>query len=280
MLLEHERIGHGCSGQRMRLEHEANYGLSMDALVSVCSWNTKGNMAWAWMLWSAHSSKHERNYGLGMDALVSALIETRREIWFGHGCSGQRVLLEQEGNYGLGMDALVSALIETRTEIWFGQRCSGQRTHRNTTGIKVWAWMLGSAHSSKHEGNYGLGMDSLVSVMLFEHVQTYWPSQYFVKVVSCRSARYTVRFSESRIPDESKISAFCRKRRSADGTSTSRTSKPSKMHEILRGPVNLGSDEDTDFARLHGDGANNNNNNNTSNNNNNNFYVLCGQPVL
>ena len=29
------------------------------------------------------------------------------------------------------------------------------------------------------------------------------------------------------------------------------------MREILRWPVNLGSDEDTDFARLHGDGAKN-----------------------
>ena len=54
------------------------------------------------------------------------------------------------------------------------------------------------------------------------------------------------------------------KRRSADGTSTSRTSEPSKMREMLRGPVNLGSGEDADFARLHGDGANNNNNNNNS----------------
>ena len=47
------------------------------------------------------------------------------------------------------------------------------------------------------------------------------------------------------------------KRGSADGTSTSRISKPSKMREILRGPANLGSGEDADFARLHGDGANN-----------------------
>ena len=225
-------FGHGCSGQRMRLEHEANYGLSMDALVSVCSWNTKGIMVWAWMLWSAcalgtrrelwfghgcsgqrthrntngimvwawmlwsaHSSKHERNYGLGMDALVSVCswntkgimvwawmlwsayaLGTRSELWFGHGCSCQRLLLEHEGNHGLGMDALVSALIETRTELWFGHGCSGQRTHRNTNGIMVWAWMLWSAHSSKHERNYGLGMDALVSALIetrtelwFEH---------------------------------------------------------------------------------------------------------------
>ena len=44
--------------------------LGMDALVSLCPWNTRGIMVWAWMLWSAHSSKHERSYGLGMDALV------------------------------------------------------------------------------------------------------------------------------------------------------------------------------------------------------------------
>ena len=112
MLLEHERnyglsmgalvtvcswntktelwFGHGCSGHRMLLEHERNYGLSMDALVTVCSWNTNGLMVLAWMLWSP--------YALG----------TRTELWFGHGCSGHRMLLEHERNYGLSMDALVT----------------------------------------------------------------------------------------------------------------------------------------------------------------------------
>ena len=42
---------HRCSGKLMLLEHERNYGLGMDALVSVCSWNTNGIMVWAWMLW-------------------------------------------------------------------------------------------------------------------------------------------------------------------------------------------------------------------------------------
>ena len=83
--------------------------LGMDALVSVCSWNTKGIVVWAWMLWSA------------------CALGTRREIWFGHGCSGRR-------------------------------------THQNTNGIMVWAWRLWSAHSSKHERDYCLGMDALVSV--------------------------------------------------------------------------------------------------------------------
>ena len=33
-------LGHGCSGHRMLLEHERYYGLGMDALVILCSWNT------------------------------------------------------------------------------------------------------------------------------------------------------------------------------------------------------------------------------------------------
>ena len=53
--------------------------------------------------------EHERDYGLGMDALVSVYaLGTRTKLWFGHGCSGQRMLLEHERNYGLGMDALVT----------------------------------------------------------------------------------------------------------------------------------------------------------------------------
>ena len=44
-------FGHGCSGNRMLLEHERNYDLGMDALGTVRSWNTNGIMIWAWMLW-------------------------------------------------------------------------------------------------------------------------------------------------------------------------------------------------------------------------------------
>ena len=99
-------FGHGCSGERMLLEHERNYGLGMDALVIGCSRITNVIVVWAWMLWSP--------YALG----------TRTELWFGHGCSGEWMLLEHERNYGLGMDALVSG-------------CS-----RITNVIMVWAWML------------------------------------------------------------------------------------------------------------------------------------------
>ena len=33
-------FGYGCFGYRMLSEHERSYGLGMDALVTVCSWNT------------------------------------------------------------------------------------------------------------------------------------------------------------------------------------------------------------------------------------------------
>ena len=130
-------FGHGCSGHRMLLEHERKYGLGMDALVTVCFWNTNGIMVWAWMLWSP--------YALG----------TRTEFWFGHGCFGHRMLLEHEQNsgtrteiYGLGMDALVTVCP------W------------NTNGIMVSAWMLWSPYAlgTRTEVIYGLGMDALVMV--------------------------------------------------------------------------------------------------------------------
>ena len=92
-------------------ERERNYGLGMDALIIVCSWNTNGIMVWAWMLWSS--------YALG----------TGRLLRFGHGCSDHRMLLEHERNYGLGMDALVIV-------------CSW-----NTNGIMVWACMLWSSYA-------------------------------------------------------------------------------------------------------------------------------------
>ena len=95
----------------MLLEHERNYDLGMDALVSVCSWNTNGIMIWARMLWSADA------HG------------TRTELRFGHGYFGHRMLLEHERFFDLGMDALVSV-------------CSW-----NTNGIMIWAWMLWSAYA-------------------------------------------------------------------------------------------------------------------------------------
>ena len=83
------------------------------------------------LLWFGHGCsgermlwKHERYYGLGMDALVSACSRNTNVIWFGHGCSRERMLSKHARYYGLGMDALVSA-------------CSG-----NTNAIMVWAWML------------------------------------------------------------------------------------------------------------------------------------------
>ena len=170
-------FAHGCSGHRMLLEQEQICGLGMDALVIVCSSNTNGIMVWAWMLWSAYAPcawMLWSPYAFG----------TRTDLWFGHGCSGQRMLSDHERHKGLGMDALVSVCssntnrimvwawmllsayaLPTRTELWLVHRCLGHRMlsdyERNngfgtdalvracsskTNGIMVWAWMLWSAY--------------------------------------------------------------------------------------------------------------------------------------
>ena len=120
-------------------------------------------MVWAWMLWSA--------YALG----------TRTELWFGHGCSGHRMLLEPERHYGFGMHALVSVCswnpngimvwawmlwsvyaLGPRTKLWFGHGCSGALGTRTAS----WFWHGCSGHRMllEHEWNHGFGMDALVSV--------------------------------------------------------------------------------------------------------------------
>ena len=145
-------FGHGCSSHRMRLQHKRNYGLGMDALVTVCAWNTNGIMVWAWMLWSPYALgtrtelwfRHECS---GHYMLWSPYaLGTRTGLWFWHGSSGHRMLLEHERKYVLGMDALVTVCswntngimvwawmlwspyaLGTRTELWFGHGCSGHR---------------------------------------------------------------------------------------------------------------------------------------------------------
>ena len=55
-------------------EHKRNYGLGIDALFDVRSWNTKVE------------------HGLGMDALLPYALRTGTELCFGHGhgCSPNR----------------------------------------------------------------------------------------------------------------------------------------------------------------------------------------------
>ena len=140
-------FGHGCSGNRRRLEQERYHGLGMGAVATVCSRNTNVIMVWAWMLWQPYA------------------LRTRTLSWFGHGRSGNRRRLEQERYHGLGMDALATV-------------CS-----RNTNVIMVWAWMLwqpyalrtrtlswfghgrsGNRRRLEQERYHGLGMDALATV--------------------------------------------------------------------------------------------------------------------
>ena len=46
-------------GDRMLLEHERYYGLGMDALVTMCSWNTNVVLVWAWMRGERRLLEHE-----------------------------------------------------------------------------------------------------------------------------------------------------------------------------------------------------------------------------
>ena len=186
-------FGHGCSGHRMLSKHERNYGLGMDALVIECSRNTNGIMVWVWKLWSSNA------------------FETRTELWFGHGCSGHRMLSKHKRNYGLGMEALViecsrntngimvwvwklwsSKALETRTELWFGYGSSGHRMlskhernyglgmealviecFRNTNGIMVWVWKLWSSNALETRTELWFGYGSSGHRMLSKHERNY-----------------------------------------------------------------------------------------------------------
>ena len=131
-------FGHGCSGHRMLLEHERYYDLGMDALVTVCSWNTNVVIMWAWMLWSP--------YALG----------SRTLLLFGHGCSGHRMLLEHERYYDLGMDALVIV-------------CS-----RNTNGIMIWANVIRGIRSISGPPNQKKAMGGIRSISGPRNTSNVW----------------------------------------------------------------------------------------------------------
>ena len=56
-------FGHGCDSHRILLEHKRNYGLGMDALVTVFSWNTNGIMVWTGCSSDRILLEHKRNHG-------------------------------------------------------------------------------------------------------------------------------------------------------------------------------------------------------------------------
>ena len=98
--------------------------LGMDALVTLCCRNTNVIMVWAWMRWSPYALETRTLLWFGHGCTGNRLLETRTLLWFEHGCTGNRMLSKHDRYYGLGMDALVTV-------------CS-----RNTNAIMVWAWML------------------------------------------------------------------------------------------------------------------------------------------
>ena len=130
-------FGHGCSCHRILLEHQRNYGLGMDVLVTLSCWNTNEIMVWAWMFLSP--------YPLG----------TPTKLWFGHGCSCHRILLEHQRNYGLGMDVLVTL------SCW------------NTNEIMVWAWMFLSPYPLGTPTKLWFGHGCSGHCKLLEHKRNY-----------------------------------------------------------------------------------------------------------
>ena len=59
-----------------------------------------------------------RNYGLGMDALVTVFSRNTNGIMVWHGRSGHRILVEHERNCGLGMDAPVTVFSWNGIMVW------------------------------------------------------------------------------------------------------------------------------------------------------------------
>ena len=64
-------------------------------------WNTDDFWFWHRCFANRVLLKHvllESNYGLDMDALVNECSRNTTELWFGHGRSGNCILLEHERN--------------------------------------------------------------------------------------------------------------------------------------------------------------------------------------
>ena len=90
----------------------------------------------------------------------------RTRLWFGHECSGHRMLSEHEREYGLGHGCSGHRmLLEHERDYGLGHGCSGHRMlleHELDHGLGHGC----SGHSMlwEHELDYGLGMDALVIV--------------------------------------------------------------------------------------------------------------------
>ena len=92
--------------------------------------------------------EHEQNCGLDMDAPLTRALGTRAESWFGHGCSGNRMLLEHNGIMVWAWMLLEHKrngdrmLLETETKSWFGMDALATLCFWNTNEIMAWPWML------------------------------------------------------------------------------------------------------------------------------------------
>ena len=77
----------------------------------------------------------------------SYALETRTELWFWHGCSGNRMLYEHERYCDFGMDALVSVYSRDERNYDFGMDALVIACFRNTNVIMFLAWMLWQSYA-------------------------------------------------------------------------------------------------------------------------------------
>ena len=139
----------------MLWDHEQNYVLSMDALVTVYSRNTSE-------LCFGHASSGHR-----------LLSEHERNYVFGHGCSGHGMLLEPERKMLWAWALWSLYVLRTRTVLCFGlwsPYALGTQTElrsgrvMNTAELRFGHACSGHCMLFKHDRNHALGMDALVTV--------------------------------------------------------------------------------------------------------------------
>ena len=135
-------FGPGCSGERMHSEHERYYGLGMDPLVIGCTWNTNVIMVWAWMLRLLDVLGTRTSLWFGYGCSGERMHSEHALLWFGHGCSGERMHSEHALLwFGHGCSGEHMHSEDERYQRGLGHGCSGGRTQK-TNVVGVCAWIL------------------------------------------------------------------------------------------------------------------------------------------
>ena len=121
-------FGHGCFGNGMLS--------GMDVI-----------MVWAWMLWEWDALRNGRHYGLGNGCFGNGMLSGMDVIMVWAWMLWEWDALRNGRHYGLGMDAKVIVRFRILSLFWFGHGCSGNRVLSDMDVIMVWAWMLSFSYA-------------------------------------------------------------------------------------------------------------------------------------